>query len=88
MSKRKCDIFPLIEVISNSPELIQFADTEISIYVDSEKAEEYNKIIEVVEQNSKKFIRVLYQILSLQYDNDLYGKEKVSENTTDLTAKT
>jgi hypothetical protein len=86
MSKRKCDIFPLVEVISNSPELIQFADTEISIYVDSEKAEEYNKIIEVVEQNSKKFIRVLYQILSLQYDNDLYGKEKVSENTTDLTA--
>ncbi len=78
MSKRKCDIFPLVEVISNSPELIQFADTEISIYVDSEKAEEYNKIIDVVEQNSKKFIRVLYQILSLQYDNDLYGKEKVS----------
>ncbi len=55
----------------------------ISLYIDEENKDE---IWEIVSTNIDRFRRALYELLQGRYNNDLYGKEDVSENTKNITA--
>ncbi len=74
---------PLLEFINKEPDLQQFKNTEIELYADLEN---WEKILEVIESNNKKFIIILFHILSGNYSQKVYGKEDISEQASDVTA--
>lgn len=74
---------PLLEFINKEPDLQQFKNTEIELYADLENSE---NILKVIHSNSKKFIQILYRILSGNYADQFYRKEDISEQASDVTA--
>ncbi len=56
---------------------------QIDIYID---IEEEREIIKVLISNPKKTSRILVEMLNGHYNNDLYGKENISEEAKDITA--
>jgi len=53
------------------------------LYVDQQNRRE---IEEVLRKNGDKFRRIMYQVCSNRYGDDLYGKEAVSKKAKDVTA--
>ena len=80
--KRECVEFPLDDFLKEFP---QFQQNPVKIYVDVEHFEEIRNFLRDV-QHAKKFRRILVEILSLRYNDDLYGKEDVSEKAAKMTA--
>lgn len=58
-------------------------DFTTEIYVDLVNKEE---IEEAIQNNLKKFRRVVYEMHKNHYNSDLYGKEEISEKTKNVTA--
>lgn len=80
--KRECIEFPLDDFLKEFP---QFRQNSVNIYVDVEHFEEIRDFL-CDAQHAKKFRRILVEILSLRYNDDLYGKEDVSEKAAKMTA--
>lgn len=76
---RKCRLFDLKTFF----EEIFTLDGNIEIYVDESN---YEDILSTLESNKKKFRRILAQIDSGMYNNDLYGKEDISNKAKNVTA--
>ena len=81
--KRICTKLPINDYIR---ELGITNTKNISLYVDSEDFKNSEEIISFLENNRKKFLRILTVIIGGYYNNDLYGKEKVDTNTENITA--
>jgi len=56
---------------------------KVSLFIDELNSE---KIKIVIADNKDRFRRAVYEILMGRYNNDLYGKEKVSGKTVNITA--
>ncbi|QQS28470.1 MAG: hypothetical protein IPM47_16655 [Sphingobacteriales bacterium] len=56
---------------------------KILIYID---VTNFNGILAVLENNKKKFRRILEEIFNNRYNNELYLKEKVTKNAGHITA--
>ena len=56
---------------------------KISLYADEENKK---NIYDVIAQNMNRFRRALYELLQGNYNNDLYGVEKISAKTKNITA--
>ena len=56
---------------------------DISLFVDEKNKEE---ILNVLNRNSNRFRRIVYELLQGKYNNDLYGKEEVSHKAKNITA--
>ncbi len=81
--KRSCTKIPINDYIN---ELGIFNTKNVSLYVDSEDTKKCDEIISFLENNRKKFLRILGVIISGCYNDDLYGREKVDSNTENITA--
>jgi hypothetical protein len=80
--KRECIEFPLDEFLKEFP---QFQHSKVKLYVDLENAQEITDFLSKT-QHAKKFRRILFEVLSLRYNDDLYGKEEVSKQALNMTA--
>jgi len=81
--RRNCTKLPINDYITE----LGIANTKnISLYVDSENIKKCEEIISFLENNRKKFLRILGVIINGYYNDDLYGKEKVDSNTKNITA--
>ncbi len=56
---------------------------DIQLYVDSQNKSE---VFNVIQENKERFRSAIYVILGGLYNDDLYGKEKVSAKTSSITA--
>jgi len=80
--RRNCTKLPINDYITE----LGIANTKnISLYVDSENIKKCEEIISFLENNRKKFLRILGVIINGYYNDDLYGKEKVDSNTKNIT---
>ncbi len=77
--KRKCRLFDLKSFFCELPTL----EGNIELYVDDLNGDD---ILSVLESNEKKFRRILVQINSGIYNNDIYGREEVSKKAKNVTA--
>ncbi len=76
--------FPLLEWIKQKHHVLgQFKDTDLELYLDFENSP---LIFEIIEENSDKFSRILFEILSGRYNEHLYRKEVVSAVAQNVTA--
>ncbi len=73
---------PLAGFLKEYPQL---RENSIDIYIDSENADKIIKFLRI-RQNAKKFRRILFEILSLRYNDSLYRKEAVAEKAKTVTA--
>jgi len=77
---RKCERLKLKEVFKKA---IYFPLANVDLYVDVENQEE---IIAFIKKYEKKSRRIYYEMYSLRYNHDLYGKEVVSKIAKNVTA--
>ncbi|MCU7526221.1 MAG: hypothetical protein HF308_17230 [Ignavibacteria bacterium] len=78
--KRQCFRFPTEKFLKYYPDL---KNSPVIVYLDKENAKE---ILGYLEEREKKFKMIMFQILSFRYDDDLYGKEEVSDKAKNVTA--
>lgn len=74
--------FPVDEFLQEFPELAEHA---VKIYVDLQNAREIIQFL-AIEKNRKRLRRILVEIFNFRYNNDLYGREEVSQKATNITA--
>lgn len=77
---RKCTEIPL-EPFKNEFGIKNIFN--ISLYVDEENKTE---ILGILSENKDRFRRAVYELLQGRYNNELYGKEEVSNKTKNITA--
>ncbi|HEX2866931.1 MAG TPA: hypothetical protein VHO03_07800 [Ignavibacteriales bacterium] len=78
--KRECIKLPTEKFQKYYPYL---KNSPVEIYIDRENSKE---ILDYLTGREKKFKMIVFQILSLRYDDDLYGKEEVSDKAKNVTA--
>ena len=66
-------------------EFPQFRQNRVKIYVDVENFDPIKDFLSAA-QHAKKFRRILFEIFSLRYNDELYGKEDVSAKAAHITA--
>lgn len=74
--------------LPQTPELLPFLEkeyiaTKSNVYVDLINFDEIN---EVLIRQSKKFKRILFEVLRGSYNNSLYRKEEISDKAKGITA--
>jgi len=79
---RECVKYPLDEFLDENPDLRK---NKVEIYIDRENAPAIIEFLRIG-KNIKKFRRILVEVLSVRYNDDLYGKEEVSEKAKNMTA--
>lgn len=77
--KRKCKLFDLEKFFGDVPTL----EGNFELYIDESNESD---ILDLLEKYEKKFKRALIQINSGIYNNDIYGKEEVSNKAKNVTA--
>lgn len=80
LSKRICLKYNIEPILLAYPE---FSDKKITFYIDKDNSKVLN---EVIEANKKKIRRIIYTILSEQYNDDLYGYEARDSKTKNIKA--
>ncbi len=55
----------------------------VSLFVDEKNKSE---IFKILSENSDRFRRAIYELLQGRYNNELYGKENISDITKNITA--
>ncbi|MFA8342049.1 MAG: hypothetical protein ACEPO8_03650 [Rhodothermaceae bacterium] len=80
--KRRCKKIPVEQFRKENgiPKHIK-----VDLYVDEETSGDILKFLRD-KGNSKKFNRILFEVLSNRYNDDLYRKENVSDKAKDVTA--
>lgn len=82
--KRKCVKFDLEKFKEDNQSTFKHVDIiSVELYIDIKIKKEFDKIIE---ENKSKFRSIIYYILQGKYNNELYGKENVSEKAKNITA--
>lgn len=79
---RECIEYSLDEFLNEFPDLKKY---KVELYIDRENASDIIDFLRI-EKNKKKFRRVLVEVLSLRYNDDLYRKEELSEKAKHITA--
>ncbi|NOX87034.1 MAG: hypothetical protein GXO86_13925 [Chlorobi bacterium] len=55
----------------------------VSLFVDEEN---HAEILKILSENTDRFRRAVFELLQGRYNNELYGKEDISDKTKNITA--
>ena len=86
--KRKSQKYNIDQFLKENP---QFSESNVEIRIDESNSEDIKEFLTITKKNGdfkhqKRFKIILWHILSGRYEDEVYGREKMSEKSNDITA--